>query len=236
VRNDYDFQGLDFVEVAWDVTEDGRIVREGRLKAPALGPKQEGELLIPLQGPAPKPGKESFLNVRYVLKADTLWAKRGHAVAWEQIALPPGPEAPPVTLASLPPVELRESSEAFTISGSGFSVAIGRASGALESLRSRGHELIAKPLVPNFWRVPLDNDIGFLLLNDMPKRCAVWKTAGPDRRVTAVRAERIAPQAVRVTAESVLPAASSPYSASYTVYGTGDVVVEARFRPGGALP
>ena len=68
VRNDYDFRGLDFVEVAWDVTEDGRIVREGRLKAPALEPKQEGELLIPLQRPAPKPGAESFLNVRYVLK------------------------------------------------------------------------------------------------------------------------------------------------------------------------
>ena len=28
VRNDYDFRGLDKVEVAWDVTEDGRVVRE----------------------------------------------------------------------------------------------------------------------------------------------------------------------------------------------------------------
>jgi len=62
VRNDYDFRGLDFVEVAWDVTEDGRIVREGRLDAPALGPKQQGELLIPMPGPAPEPGAESFLN------------------------------------------------------------------------------------------------------------------------------------------------------------------------------
>jgi len=193
-------------------------------------------VLIPLQGPAPKPGKESFLNVRYVLKADTLWAKQGHAVAWEQIALPPAPEAPPAALASLAPVDLQESSEAFTISGPGFSVAIGRASGALESLRSCNRELLAKPLLPNFWRVPLDNDIGFLLLNDMPKRCAVWKTAGPERRVTAVRAERIAAQAVRVTAESVLPAASSSYATSYTVYGTGDVLVEARFTPGGDLP
>jgi beta-galactosidase len=110
--------------------------------------------------------------------------------------LPPGPEAPSVALASIPPVALRESAEAFTISGSGFSVAIGRASGALESLRSGRRELVSKPLVPNFWRVPLDNDIGFLLLNDMPKRCAVWKTAGPERRVTTVRAERMAPQAV----------------------------------------
>jgi beta-galactosidase len=206
------------------------------MPAPALGPKEEGELLIPMPGPTPKAGAESFLNVRYVLKADTLWAKRGHAVAWEQIALPPGPEAPSVALASIPPVDLRESTEAFTISGPGFSVAIGRASGALESLRSGGREMVSKPLVPNFWRVPLDNDIGFLLLNDMPKRCAVWRTAGPERRVTTVRAERIAPQAVRVTALSVLPAASSPYSTSYTVYGTGDVAVEARFTPGGALP
>ena len=125
-------------------------------------------MLIPLQGPAPKPGKESFLNVRYVLKADTLWAKRGHAVAWEQIALPLGPEAPSAALASLPAVDLRESAEAFTISGPGFSVAIGRASGALESLRSGGREMLSKPLVPNFWRVPLDNDIGFLLLTTCP--------------------------------------------------------------------
>lgn len=236
VRNDYDFQRLDFVEVAWDVTEDGRVVREGRFPAPALEPKREDDLLIPLQRPAPQPGRESFLNVRYVLKADTPWAKRGHVVAWEQIALPPGPAAPSAALASVPAVELRESAEAFTIRGPGFSVAIGRASGALESLRSGDREMLSKPLVPNFWRVPLDNDIGFLLLNDMPKRCAVWRTAGPQRRVITVRAERTSPQAVRVTAESVLPAASSPYSTTYTVHGSGDVLVEALFTPGGALP
>ena len=105
-----------------------------------------------------------------------------------------------------PPVDLQESAEAFTISGPGFSVAIGRASGALESFRSGARELVSKPLVPNFWRVPLDNDIGFLLLNDMPKRCAVWKTAGPGapRDGGAGRARRRA--AVRVTAEAVLPA------------------------------
>ena len=54
--------------------------------------------------------------------------------------------------------------------------------------------------------------------------------------MTTVRAERTAPQQIRVTAESVLPAASSPYATTYTVYGTGDVVVEARFTPGGDLP
>ena len=74
---------------------------------------------------------------------------------------------------------LAESATDFTVAGPGFSVAIGKASGALESFRSGARELVARPLVPNFWRVPLDNDIGYLDLNGMPKRCAVWKTAAP---------------------------------------------------------
>ncbi|HSD29859.1 MAG TPA: beta-galactosidase small subunit, partial [Vicinamibacteria bacterium] len=96
--------------------------------------------------------------------------------------------------------------------------------------------LVASPLVPNFWRVPLDNDIGYLLLNDMPRRTAVWKRAGPERRVRSVRAERLSPQVVRITAAATLPAADSSYTTTWTIDGGGDVVVEGRFTPGGALP
>jgi beta-galactosidase len=84
--------------------------------------------------------------------------------------------------------------------------------------------------------VPLDNDIGFLLLNDMPRRLAVWKAAGPQRRILSVRAERLSPQAVRIVSEARLPAAESAHVTTWTVYGSGDVVVEARFTPGGELP
>ncbi len=236
VRNDYDFRHLDFVEVRVEVEHDGRVVDEGRMPAPALGPKQEGELRLPLKRVAPGPGAEAFLKVRYALAKDEVWAKAGHVVAWEQVALPAGEAAPAVALAAMPPVELDESGPALTVKGKGFSVAVGRASGALESFRHEGRELVASPLVPNFWRVPLDNDIGFLLLNDMPRRLAAWKTAGPQRRVASVKAERLSPQAVRITAEATLPAASSSYVTTWTVYGSGDVVVEARFTPGGELP
>jgi beta-galactosidase len=237
LRNDYDFRPLDFVEVLWSVEEDGRVVDQGRLPGPALGPEQVGELTLALRPRAPKPGTESFLNVRYALAADASWAKRGHVVAWEQLALPaaPAPKAP--ALGSMPSVTLAETATAYTVAGRGFSVAVGRASGALESFRLGPRELLASPLVPSFWRVPLDNDIGFLLLNDMPKRTAVWKASGPGRVVGAVRAERLSPQAVRVTAEATLPAGQSSYVTTYTVYGSGDVVVEARLTPGaGPLP
>jgi beta-galactosidase len=237
VHNDYDFQSLGFVEVQWDATEDGRVIQEGRLPAPDAPPKSDAALPIPLAPVAPTPGAEYFLNVRYALKADTTWAKRGHVVAWEQVALPLDvPEGPLVALETMSPVRLEQSGDAFTVTGEGFSVAVGRRSGALESFRSGTRELVAAPLVPNFWRVPLDNDIGFLLLNDMPRRLAVWKAAAPGRKVRSVRAERLAPQVVRIVADATLPAAHSVYLATFTVFGSGDVLVEGRFTPGGELP
>ena len=248
VRNDHDFRALDFVEVQWSVEEDGRVVDEGRMPAPALGPKQDGELRVPLKRLAPPPGAEAFLDVRYALAKDEVWAKAGQVVAWEQLPLPSGPAAPALALAAMPPVALDESGPAFTVTGPGFRVAVGRASGALESFRHEGRELVASPLVPNFWRVPTDNDIGFLLLNDMPRRLAVWKTAGPQRRVLSVKAERLSAQAVRIVSEATLPGTGLPpkvgepsgggsaYVTTWTVYGSGDVVVEARFTPGGGLP
>jgi beta-galactosidase len=236
VRNDYDFLGLDALEVLWGVEHDGKVVNEGRVAAPALGPKQEGELRLPLKAPPPRPGTEAFLNVRYVLAKDEVWAKAGHVVAWEQVALPSGPPLPLPEVAAMPPLELDESARAVTLTGRGFSVTVDRESGALRSFRHEGRELVASPLVPNFWRVPTDNDIGYLNLNDMPGRCAAWKTAGPQRRVVSVETERLSPGAARVTAEATLPAADSQHVTTWTVYGSGDVVVDVRFAPGGALP
>jgi beta-galactosidase len=237
VRNDYDFLSLGFVELHWDVTEDGRVVQSGRSGELSLRPKQDGELSIPLAPVPPTPGAEYFLNARFVLKTDALWAKQGHVVAWEQIALPIDvPEGPLVALEAMDRVRLNESEDAFSVSGDFFTVVVGKTSGALEAFELGSRELVAGPLVPNFWRVPLDNDIGYLLLNDMPRRLAVWKAAGPGRSVRSVRAERLAPQAIRIVAEATLPAADSTYVTTYTVYGSGDVVVEGRFTPGGELP
>jgi beta-galactosidase len=237
VTNDYDFRTLGFVDVHWEVTEDGTVVQKGRFPAANLGPQDTAALDIPLAPVDPRPGAEYFLNVRYVLKNDALWAKQGHMVAWEQVALPgEAPDGPILDLGDMDRLRVDETDEAVTVSGEGFSIVVGRTSGALESYRLGSRELVSAPLAPNFWRVPLDNDIGFLDLNDMPGRCGVWKTAGPNRSVHAVRAERLAAQVVRVTAEAILPAADSPYVTTYTVYGSGDVVVEGRFTPGGDLP
>jgi beta-galactosidase len=165
------------------------------------------------------------------LADDTRWARRGHVVAWEQFEL--GFEAvvgPKVDVAAMGTLELDESAGVVTVRGQDFTVTISEESGAIESFKAGGKELIAGPLVPNFWRAPTDNDKAGG--NNMPRRLKAWKRAGPGRKVHEVRVEQREPQVVRVAIEGTLPAGESKYMNTYTIYGSGDVIVESKLHAG----
>ncbi len=239
VLNKHDFLSLDFAEILWELSVDGRPIQGGTLAPIPLAPRQRQVIRVPLERPDLTPGAEYWLKLSFVLASDTPWAERGHVVAWEQFRLPweaPGPSME--ELASMPDVELDVAGDGFLMSGQGFRVRIGRDSGAIESFVWRGRELVAAPLVPNFWRVPVDNGIENhwdhiteTPTGGMPIRLGVWKDAGRKRRVLSVEAERLAPQVVRVTTHAMLAPGDSDYYNVYTVYGSGDVVVESRLRP-----
>ncbi|MHC4518928.1 MAG: beta-galactosidase small subunit family protein, partial [Planctomycetota bacterium] len=175
-----------------------------------------------------------WLKVTFALAEDTAWADSGHVVAWDQV--PIAFDAAPKVVADLrlmPEAKLSQRADAYVVSGENFQVTIGNRSGAIESLKLGGTELMTAPLVPNFWRPPIDNDNG----NRMPQRLGAWRQAGPDRTVESVRAERIRPQVARVTVEAILPVGKdSKYLTTYDIYGTGDIVIEASVYPGGDLP
>jgi beta-galactosidase len=127
-------------------------------------------------------------------------------------------------------VKLDESDQAITASTQAIAVRVSKKNGAIESFRFLTKELLSGPLVPNFWRPPIDNDNG----NGMPKRLGAWRQAGPKRRIVSVKAEQLKPQVVRVTAEYTLPTVKdSKYANTYTIYGSGDIVVKSSFEPGG---
>jgi len=239
VRSKHDFVGLDYAEVRWELTADGEVIQEGTLPPLDLPARGERELVIPFTPPSPEPGREYWLKISFALAEDAPWAPRGHVVAWEQLPVPVEvPPPPAVEVASMPPVELETSPERFTIVGADFSVAVGRRSGALESMVHAGEERMASPLVPNFWRVPVDNGIENLWdhatrtpIGGMPIRLGVWKDAGPTRRVLSVTARPLSPQAIRITTHAMLVPGDSDDYTVYTVYGSGDVVIERSFRP-----
>ncbi len=239
VRSKHDFVTLDYAEVLWELTADGEVVQSGRLPGLDLPARGEQELVIPFESPAPEAGREHWLKVSFALKKETPWAPKGHVVAWEQLPVPVEvPEPPTVEVASMPPVALRTSPERFTVVGADFRVAVGRESGALESLVHQGRELVVSPLVPNFWRVPVDNGMENQWdhatntpTGGMPVRLGVWRDAGPTRRVVSVTAEQLSPQVVEIVTHVMLAPGDTDDYTIYTVYGSTDVVIERSFRP-----
>ncbi|MFH1573713.1 MAG: glycoside hydrolase family 2 TIM barrel-domain containing protein, partial [Acidobacteriota bacterium] len=229
VRNKYDFISLDSFDAAWELSADGEVVQGGKLPRFSLGPREEQVLRVPFSQPPPGPGTEYRFKVAFALSRPALWADRGHIVAWDQFPLPVAPlPLPAADPASMPALQAAETADAVTVKGPDWQVAINRAGGALAAWEYGGRKLLSTPLVPNFWRVPTDNDVG----NGMPARQAVWRTAGDDRRLVSLAVEQPQPQLVRITADFELSAGKSALRLTYYVFGSGDIVVESSFRPG----
>lgn len=233
IHNKYDFISLDFLDISWELTADGRTIQKGDLPRMAVKPKASQEITIPFSKLKPEPEVEYMVKVDFSLAEDHLWAEKGYLLAWDQFEIPfDSPPLPQTDFAVMPGLKMLESETAYSITGQTFQIRIGKDSGAIESFEFQGKELISRPLVPNFWRAPTDNDEG----NRMPERLSVWRTAGSDRVTVKIEAQQPHPYQIQIKAEFRLPAGKSELSTLYTVYGSGDVFVENSFKPGMELP
>ncbi len=88
ISNKHFFTNLSRYGIRWSVSEDGSVLEEGALPPLELPAGAETELTIPYSTPSPRPGGEYWLRISFHLLEDTLWAERGHEVAWEQLRLP----------------------------------------------------------------------------------------------------------------------------------------------------
>jgi beta-galactosidase len=235
IYNEYDFLNLDFTDIKCELSADGRIIQRGTLPKLSLAPGAKRELQLNFTEPNFQPDTEYWIKILFTLAQDTSWAKRGYILAWDQFKIPfDVPQAPVIDSNTMPSLSLNETAQNITITGDDFEIMFETESGALESFVFNEKQLIASAPVPNFWRVPIDNDEG----NNMPKRLGVWRNAGPDRTVNSVKAEQLRPQVVRITTEADMPVGTnSTYKNVYTVYGTGDIIIDSNFAPhGDSLP
>jgi len=233
VHNEYDFINLDFVNILWELTEDGEKIQKGTLPELSLAAGDTRQINVPFERPNLKPGAKYFLKISFALADDTSWAEKGHVVAWEQFEIPfDVPQASSVVIADMPPLKLQDSGAVLKVTGRDFELIVGKSSGAIESLRFDGKELIAEPLIPNFWRAPIDNDNG----NGMPRRLGIWRRAGRDRKLSMTTAEQISPKIVRITAEAALEVGDNwKYKSTYTVFGSSDIIVSGSIEPGAEI-
>jgi len=228
ITNRHDFTGLDGFDLLWKLEADGQVVAQGRLPALDVPPRSSAEVRLDL--PVPKGDAEYFVTISARTKVSGPLLPKGFEVAWDQWPVPrPQPVSTPRMTVSAP-VTMNDAGSEITVRSPETTAVFDKVRGTLRSLTWKGVELVLSGPVPDLWRSPTDNDLG----NKMPERLATWRDAGPKRTVSSVTASRVSGSIVAVTVEAVLPAGDSPHTTRYTVYGTGDIVVDVSFMPGRA--
>jgi beta-galactosidase len=237
LANRFDFTDLSELRLGWRILADGVPIDSGSVASLAAPPNETVEVELGYGLPEPEPGVEYFLDLSLERKQASRLIPAGHQVASAQLALPVTRSVVAVTPASLPEVTLERSEGEARISGPDFAARFDLAEGRLTSLRQGETELLRAGPWLNLWRAATDNDWG----NELPRRAAVWRHA--PERATLVESEvtPLSEHAVlvrfrhRIDDEQGVRVAT--WSTSWTVLGSGDILVESAFeKASGALP
>jgi beta-galactosidase/beta-glucuronidase len=221
VTNRYAFTSLAILDVTWELEAEGELLQSGSLPGLGTAPGASSLLTIPFQRPDPVPGAEYWLKVSFKLAQDAACLPRRHCVAWAQFPLPIA--APPQTICphAMPSLSVETIDSAFVLTGSDFSLVFDRVSGCLTRWEYQGRPVVQRGPELNLWRAPTDNDAEHL--------AARWQAAGLDRlqeRLLVASLEQVAPQVVRVSVATTDERVGVTSHYSYTVYGSGDVIME----------
>ncbi len=250
IANHHHAADLSYLDLVWSLAANGEVIQSGRLPPLDLPAGAAQEVVIPVTVPDAQPGVEYWLDVGFVLARDTIWARRGHEVAWEQFKLPVHVPRSTLPVASMPALDLADEETALTISGVDFSLVVDKTSGRLVSFRHHDHDLLVHGPAVNLWRAPTHNDETGEYFRGIAL-AALWRSAGLDRLVencNSVEWERISPQKIRVSVTTTASAGDSRSAEAvtgttqidckyvYTIYGSGDWVLAYDVLPRGSLP
>ncbi|MCP4543525.1 MAG: DUF4981 domain-containing protein [Chloroflexi bacterium] len=247
IINKYTFSDLSGLDISWTLSAGGEAFQSGKLGRMNTPAGESERVTIPFHEPELQPGTEYWLTVSFVLAGDNLWAERGHEVAWTQFQMPfAAPARTKPSANSMRSLKMKESQTEIAIQGQDLKLLFDKKTGYIASLHYVGEGLVDQGPALNIWRAPTDNDASIWGDQKMAIR---WRKAGLDRlyeRVTEINATQLTPQIVQVEVHAVsVPVDSSPAqhdsvffecNYTYTIYGSGDVIVDTHVVPDGNLP
>ncbi len=231
IQNRYAFISLDGFNPRWTLSEDGNVMDQGKLEKLNLAPGAEQTVAVPFRKFQPKPGASYFLRVSFTLAADQLWAKKGYEIAAEQFQLPVSVAAQPVVADTMPALNFDETPNDITVTGKGFEVVFGKATGTISQLIRDQKNLLVSGGGPRLqlWRAAHRNDDMWAYKD--------WHTYGLDRmtwNIVRISATQVSPSVVCI--ESVVRGEGASrftvtHSANFTIFGDGSMAVDNAVTP-----
>ncbi len=229
-RNDY--RALDYLTMSWQVKADGKVLQQGVMPTPRVKARSTGTVTIPYDKPVGRPGTEYWLHISYTLSAGENWADAGFEVAWAQFKLPVRtPKAAAFTTAAMPPVAHQDRDNTIVVTGADFELVFDKIRGRIAAWRHEDLPVIEVGPRLNLWRACTDNDKH--VMKD-------WHSKGLNvltHRTDMVTAKARGGSAVQIQVQARLAPPIQPQAFScnytYTIYGSGDVVLTTHVVPQG---
>jgi beta-galactosidase len=179
IQNKYSYTSLDTLDADWKLEEDGIVIKQGKFNSLNIGPGKTAAVSVPWGKVQWKNTAEYFLTVQFHLQKNTYWANAGFVVAADQIQVPV-----PVKMQLRDPRSAKwtKQDDDWIAKANGTTVTVDGKTGLIKSILGGSKEYLSGPLYPNFWRAPLDNDIGW----KTPVKMAPWKEAGSHAEVKSL--------------------------------------------------
>ncbi|NUH53582.1 beta-galactosidase [Citrobacter portucalensis] len=177
VTSEYLFRRSDNEVLHWSIALDGNPLAAGEI---VLDIAPQGRQVITLPNvPMPDTAGELWLTVRVEQPQATAWSEAGHISAWQQWKLEEKLSlVRPSHGSSAPQLDVSESN--FTVLANNTRWQFDRQSGLLTQYWISDEAQLVSPLIDQFTRAPLDNDIGVSESTRIDPNAWVerWKAAG----------------------------------------------------------
>ncbi|MFP4015682.1 MAG: beta-galactosidase domain 4-containing protein, partial [Halanaerobiales bacterium] len=163
ITNRHHFKNLNDLKGNWKLSANGvngEVLEKGELDIDLEAGKKK-IIKIPYKIPD-NDKKDYYFLVKFALKNDTLWAKSGHEIAWEQFEVTSAQSEQFMENSSVNDItelSLKQDNAIVHIQGDNFSCNFDKTSGFLTSLKYREQELIKQGPKFNVWRAPVANEL-----------------------------------------------------------------------------
>lgn len=191
--------------------------------------KAGDEKYIELGLPEANTPGEYAINTRFKLKEDTLWAKAGHVVAFDQYVYSVEGIKTPEKLDKLTVIH---GDINIGVKNKDFSLLFSKQEGGIVSLRYAGKEMITRTPMPIYWRAMTDNDKG----NNHGFRCGQWLQASMFQRYCDFK---LMEDDYKIVVEYTYVLPTTPeieVKVSYATYANGEIKVSCHYKGVEGLP
>lgn len=255
ITNTHFYETTKAMEFSWTVCGDGCKLGSGTLSLPIIEPQSSYSIEFE-SGPwyslwASSSAEEHFLTITAKLLQPTRWVEAGHVISSTQILLPAKREFVPHVIKNKDapvPGEILGNTIRF-YQQNVWEIQFNAQTGTIESWKVGGVTVMNKGIFPCFWRAPTDNDNGGGAKSYVSK----WKAAHLDNLsfiTESCSVQNITDHPVKLAVvylgipkgeENSLSRSENPkvllkVDITYTVYGSGDIIMECNVHPCSDLP